>query len=190
MNKNKLAIFDMDGTLFDTKNVNYQAYSKALKLCGFEECIDYECYCDFCNGNNYKVFLPQIIENLSEEKMKEIHDKKKELYADSLVYARKNIHLFNIIELIKKEYVIALVTTASLKNVTDILEKFMVTEKFDLIVTQEDVRKTKPDPECFHLAMLKAGIDKENTIIFEDSETGLEAAKASGAQYVQVYGYN
>ena len=66
----------------------------------------------------------------------------------------------------------------------------MVTEKFDLIVTQEDVRKTKPDPECFHLAMLKAGIDKENTIIFEDSETGLEAAKASGAQYVQVYGYN
>lgn len=72
----------------------------------------------------------------------------------------------------------------------DILEAFEVYEYFDLIITQEDVRKTKPDPEGYLLAIEKSKVIKQNAIIFEDSETGMLAAKASGIDYVQVYGYN
>lgn len=188
--RNKLAIFDLDGTLFDTKNVNFNAYSQAIGECGFKVDIDYQYYCEFCNGNNYRTFLPTIITNISDQDMQRIHDIKKELYPNCLCYAEKNEHLFSLISLIKEEYVIALVTTASRKNTNDILQHFGVASHFDFIICQEDVCETKPSPEGFVKAMEIAKVDKNNTIIFEDSEVGLRAAEESGAKYVRVYGYN
>ncbi len=188
--KSKLAIFDLDGTLFDTKNVNYAAYSKAMKICGIEENIDYTYYCQLCNGNNYKVFLPHIVAGITDEKMWEVHDIKKQLYKKYLHLARINEHLFTMIELIRPKYQIALVTSASKDNVIDILNEFNRADKFDLIITQEDVGRTKPDPECFEKAILQSKVRLRDTIIFEDSESGIKAAKLSGAQYIRVFGYN
>lgn len=188
--RNKLAIFDMDGTLFDTKNVNFKAYSKALKECGFNIEINYKYFCEFCNGNNYKVFLPMLIPEIKVEDMQKVHDIKKQLYVEFIGNARINQHLFSLINLINKEYQIALVTTASKKNVNEILNSFSVSDVFDFVFSQEDVNVSKPDPEGFFLAMERAGVTKENTLIFEDSDVGIEAAQRSGAKYVKVYGYN
>lgn len=190
MEKNRLALFDLDGTLFDTKDVNFRAYSKALANCGIEANIDYNYYCKFCNGNSFRVFIPQIVSEISEERLYEVHQEKKRLYKDFLRYARKNEHLFSMIETMQNNYIIALVTTASRKNVEEILSEFNCQNKFNFIISQEDVNETKPSPECFIKAMKIAGIEAENTIIFEDSEPGIEAARASGAYYMKIYGYN
>lgn len=187
---NKLAIFDLDGTLFDTKSVNYEAYRKALELAGVVSRFDYDFYCEYCNGRYYKDFLPEIAPSITVEQMEEVHELKGKLYPNYLTLARKNDHLFCMIDLLKRDYMIALVTTASRRNVMNILEKFGGKELFDYIFTQEDVTKKKPDPECFFVAMREANANSSTTIIFEDSMTGLEAAKRSGASYVQVYGYN
>jgi beta-phosphoglucomutase len=95
-----------------------------------------------------------------------------------------------LINLIRAEYKIALVTTASRKNTIDIITTFGVNNLFDLIITQEDVIQTKPNPECFLKAMKIMEITADNTLIFEDSKEGLMAAELSGAKYMQVYGYN
>jgi len=188
--RNKLAIFDLDGTLFDTKNVNYAAYSQAMKECGISYEIDYQYYCKFCNGNSYKVFLPQIVPGISDVDMQKIHEAKNRIYKNFLGKAKKNIHLFSIINLMKEQYQIAIVTTASRVNTEDILYFFDAKDVFDFIITQEDVERTKPAPDGFIQAMNKADVSAEDTIIFEDSEAGLEAAAASGAKYVKIYGYN
>ena len=47
---------------------------------------------------------------------------------------------------------------------------------------------TKPNHEGFLVAMNRG--PREITLIFEDSDTGIEAAEKSGADYVRVYGYN
>ena len=186
----KLAVFDLDGTLFDTKDVNFSAYSKALEELGYKEKIDYMYYCDYCNGNSYKDFIPKILDAVSKESLEAIHKRKMELYPTFLGKARMNEGLFSLIRTIRGNYTVALATTASRQNVFDILDRFSVRDCFDIFVTKEDVTKVKPDPECFIKAMEKAGIAKEDTIIFEDSETGLRAAEASGADYLRVYGYN
>ena len=186
-----LAVFDLDGTLFDTKDVNFSAYAKALEDLGYKERIDYRYYCDYCNGSSYKDFIPKILGDVStKESLEAIHKRKMELYPSFLGKARMNESLFSMIRTIRGSYTVALATTASRKNVFDILDCFSVRDCFDIFVTKEDVSKVKPDPECFLKAMEKAGAVKENTIIFEDSETGLLAAKASGAEYLRVYGYN
>ena len=188
--KNKLAIFDLDGTLFDTKDVNYNAYQNAIKMLGIDSEIDYNNFCNFYNGKNYREFLPKIIPDITEEQMKNIHNFKKNIYTQYLDKARKNELLFLMIQEIKEKFYISIVTNASKKNVEDILEKFFVKKLFDLLITQEDVESPKPSAEGFLKAMRYFNISKENTIIFEDSEIGIQAADKAEVDYVRVYGYN
>lgn len=178
MNK-KLAIFDLDGTLFDTQEVNYLSYKQALEKQGFN--LDYEFYTKECNGKYYKEYLPLIIPNPSKELMETIHDLKTGLYKSNLYASKVNEHLFSIIESIKNEYYVALVTTASRKNCMDILNHFDKTKDFELIITHNEVEKVKPDPEGFFKAIEYFKVKSKDTIIFEDSPAGIEAAIRTGA---------
>ncbi len=183
----KLAIFDLDGTLFDTKDVNYYAYKEAVSKYGYN--IDYEYYCGYCNGRHYMDFLPQIV-GTDETILKSIHSDKKNLYSKYLDKAVMNEPLFQIIRLIKKECKTSLVTTASEKNCMDILNFFHVEKSFDLILTHEDIEKTKPDPEGFLRAMDFFAVSPKESVIFEDSEVGVEAARRSGAFYYKTFGFS
>lgn len=183
----KLVILDMDGTLFDTTDVNYYSYKEAIAEYGYD--VDHDFYKNEINGKHYKEFLPLFATD-DPELMEIIHDKKKELYPKHLNKARLNEGLIQTVRALRKTGVMAaLVTNASKKNVFDIVECFGLTKDFDLIITQEDISKPKPDPESFIMAMEHFGVKREETIIYEDSGVGLEAAKRSGAEYCQVYGY-
>ena len=107
-------------------------------------------------------------------------------YKHNLDKARKNEHLIEILKNMHATYYTAIVTTASRENTTDILKYFECEELFDLLVTQEDVSKVKPDPEGFVRAMEYFEVNSEHTIIFEDSEVGVQAAQASGASVMVI----
>lgn len=185
----KLAIFDMDGTLFDTTEVNYKAYKFALNEYGYDLHWDY--FREQCNGKNYKEFLKPIIGS-DEETMEQIHVKKKEVYFNYLNCAKCNENLLEIVRTMKSDnaFYTAIVTTASKKNCMELLMAFKVDKLFDLILTQEDIEYLKPNPQGFEKAMEFFEVSPEDTIIFEDSEIGLEAAKYSKANYIKVYGFN
>lgn len=57
---------------------------------------------------------------------------------------------------------------------------------FDLIITGEDVVKTKPDPEIFFKCMRYFNVMPKETVIFEDSDIGIEAAKDTGAWIIRI----
>ena len=175
--KTKLAIFDLDGTLFNTDNVNYKAYREALLPYGIE--LDRDYFVKYCNGRHYKEFVPKIMGN--SEHLEEVHDAKKDYYKKFLDEAVINRHLFAMIGAMRDKYYTAIVTTASRKNVEDILGRFGVLDSFDYCITQEDIHKPKPDPEGFILAMEHFGLAPADCVIFEDSDVGIEAARASGA---------
>lgn len=179
----KLAIFDMDGTLFNTNNINYYAYKEALDK--YNVSIDYDYYCNYCNGRSYKVFIPPLVNN-DEEKVQDIHKIKKNAYSKYLDKVKVNEHLFNIIDKLKKDYKIALVTTASKKNTYEILEYTKKKDLFDLILTADDIENPKPNPEGFLLAMNKYGVAPKDCIIFEDSEVGIEAAKKTNSNIFKI----
>ena len=126
MPKKKLAIFDMDGTLVDTKDVNFYAYKEALEEEGFS--LSYEYYCKFCNGRHYTVFLPPLVGE-DRELLTRIHNKKKAAYSKYLEKAKSNLHLISLIRIMKQEYYCALVTTASRKNCEELLNTFGLMEQ-------------------------------------------------------------
>lgn len=183
----KLLIVDLDGTLFDTRDVNYYAYKDAIAPYGYE--IDYQYYCEFCNGRHYLDFLPQITTQ-DKDILTAMHKAKKEAYQKHLDKAVMNRGLTDIIRLMRTEYKTAVVTTASKENCFDILKRFGLLDLFDLVLTHDDITKSKPDPEGFLMAMAYFGAKPEETIIFEDSDVGLVAAERSGALYYRTYRFN
>ena len=183
MSKDKLAIFDLDGTLFNTDEVNYHAYADAFGKYGVT--LDHDYYVNECNGRHYKTFAPAILDgNL--EHIEEIHEFKKTKYKEYLKYAKINTHLFDVIRSIRDTYKIAIVTTASEKNVEDILSFFGVRDLFDLLITQEDISISKPDPEGFLIAMEYYDVAPDKCVIYEDSDVGIEAARTTGASVIVV----
>jgi HAD superfamily hydrolase (TIGR01509 family) len=62
-------------------------------------------------------------------------------------------------------------------------------EYFEFLVSNEDVSRSKPDPEIYATAMARMGVVPAETIIVEDSLHGLEAARRSGAHLCQVSGF-
>jgi HAD superfamily hydrolase (TIGR01509 family) len=57
---------------------------------------------------------------------------------------------------------------------------------FSVVVTADDVKNTKPDPECYLLAASLLGVDVTNCLVLEDTNTGVTAGESSGAWVVAI----
>ncbi len=179
MNKNNLAIFDLDGTLFDTDQVNFKAYGEALESVGLS--LSHEYFHKHCRGKSFSEFLPPLTGG-NQALTDTIHTLKKKLYRDYLGLALPNRPLIEMAAMMKRnDYHVALATTASRENCGDILKRFGLENFFGMTVAREDVHEPKPSPEIFLKIMGFYNLSAERTIIFEDSPTGVEAARRSGA---------
>lgn len=174
----KAILVDMDGTLIFTDEVNFEAYKYAFNSKGiafnnsdFESTI----------GKTWSEFIPRI-SGINDPKIhKEIHLIKKEKYKSLLHKATINQPLLDLLELSKPKCKLALVTSASKENTFDILNFFKLTEIFNIIITRDDIKKPKPDPEGYLKAMNFLKVSPQETIIFEDSSTGVESGLKSKA---------
>jgi len=173
----------MDGTLYDTARANFLAYRIAMQEAGYP--LTEEMYQQCCvAGASYKTFAPQL--GIHAEDRKRVHDRKTELYPTCFGEVRENRALFRLLEYARREVYLVVVTTAARANAIRLLKYFHRESFFDAVITQEDVQHTKPDPEGFLTAMSRYGVRACDTVIFEDSEIGLAAAKATGASVFAV----
>lgn len=177
--KKRLAIFDFDGTLYDTVPANAAAYACALARHGVT--LDEQFFAEHCNGRYYRDFLPGLV-GQDEALIQQVHAEKTACFPDFYHLVRENRGLFQLLESIRPGYHIALVTTASRQGVVDILQRFHREELFELILTQRDVKRKKPAPDGFLAAMEYFGAAPSDTIVFEDAPEGIEAAHRAGVQ--------
>lgn len=183
----KLVAVDLDGTLIDTSRVNSESYRMALEEKGFT--VTEEHFMETCYGRHYLDFLPMLMGGSpSREDVEYVHERKKELYPSCIRYGRLNTGLYGILRSLRAtgEWAAALVTTGNSRNAREVLEAFGCGDLFDLVLTSADVVKNKPDPEGYRKAMEYFGVSPEDTVIFEDSTTGIAAARASGASVYTV----
>jgi HAD superfamily hydrolase (TIGR01509 family) len=90
--------------------------------------------------------------------------------------------------LVESGHRLAIVTGAQRPDVRLVLDGIAVGGHFEVIVTEEDVRRGKPDPEGFLLAASSLGVDPGATVVLEDSVAGVRAGLAAGMTVVAVTG--
>jgi HAD superfamily hydrolase (TIGR01509 family) len=66
------------------------------------------------------------------------------------------------------------------------MEAVQIADLFNIIVTQDDVERSKPAPDLFLLAAERMGVAPEKCLVFEDSGLGIEAAERAGMATVLV----
>ena len=77
-------------------------------------------------------------------------------------------------------------SSTHLENITTTLDVLGLGDFFAGIVSAEDVKRGKPDPEVFLTAAKRIGVEPRNGIVFEDALVGIAAAKAAGIRVVAV----
>lgn len=180
----KLIILDFDGTLATTEQANMEAYILALQEEGFSLSAE-----EF-NSRFFGMRCPEFLEAVGvkdAEQRERIRRRKIEIYPSLFDSVKLNEPLWNFAQDSRKRGVkVWIVSTGQIENLTNAMRHLGIEDMVDGLLSSNDVKEAKPSPEAFIKAMEIEGVTPAETLIFEDSVVGIEAAKASGAAYIKI----
>lgn len=187
----KLILFDLDGVLVDACEWHFHALNMSLeKNCNIS--INRRDHENKFNGSPTSVKLDILYK---EGKIKQ-KDKQK-IWNDKQSFTVEAIKKFSKIDnqkikmhkdLIARKIKIGCVTNSIRKTANLMLQKTGQINYMSLIITNEDVIKPKPDPECYLNAINYFQVSPKETLIIEDSDKGYKSAIDSGSHVLKVKG--
>ena len=188
-------LFDVDGTLADTEDVHRQAYNAAFKAAGLDwvwSAGRYHQLLSVCGGKErIRHFLQQ--EHLEsdlpadlDEYIAGLHAEKTSIYVSMMTAGR--VPLRPGVERLIREargqgLRLAIVTTTTPANVSALFKHSFGGHEddwFELVAAGSIVPRKKPAPDIYHYVMTKMGLSAAECLALEDSENGLQAARAAG----------
>ncbi|MGH8045722.1 MAG: HAD family hydrolase [Chthoniobacterales bacterium] len=177
-------IFDCDGTIADTMPLHFRAWTRAMKEFGgtFPEDLFYS----WGGIPTFKI-VEQLNAKYGTHMDAEVVPRVKEQYFVELI--PEVLPIGPVVALVKQFHGTAPMAVASgghREIVIKTLDALGLTQFFDAIVGAEDVQHGKPAPDPFLEAARRLNVEPTACLVFEDSPTGIEAAKAAGMQYVLI----
>lgn len=190
-------IFDFDGIIVDTEPLHYRAFQSVLEplRLGFS----WQDYIDIYMGlDDRDAFIEAFSsrgKTVNAEKLHDLIVEKAHIFQDII---KNGISAYpGVVDLIRKLHntciPIAISSGALHSDINPILHTLNITDCFDIIVTAEDVLKSKPDPECYCLALERliaqnpaATITPMRTFAVEDTPAGIASATAACLQVIAV----
>jgi HAD superfamily hydrolase (TIGR01509 family) len=184
----KAIVFDMDGVLVDARDWHYQALNRALRVFGYE--IDRYDHLVTYDG------LPtrRKLEILTRDGglphgLHAFINELKQIYTTELVqvHCKPSFQRQYAISRLKAEgYRLAVASNSVRKSVELFMEKSSLRQHMEILLSNEDVQRAKPDPEIYLKAFAALSLCPEEVLVVEDNEHGLQAARASGAHVMAV----
>jgi len=186
MHKINLIIFDLDGVLVEAKTIHYDSLNEAL---GPDFEIDWTEHLSTYDGlkTNQKLDMLSKNKGLPTSLHANIWKRKQELTLQKLRNLKPSQILIELMDsLVSDGYKIAVCSNSIRKTCLTVLSKLGIMEYMDLIISNEDVKNSKPHPEMYWKAISKIGCLPEQTLIIEDSPYGLLAAARSKSHILRV----
>ncbi len=184
----KAVLFDMDGVLIDAKDWHYEALNKALDIFGMA--IDRDTHLASYDGLPTRTKLNILTKSRGcPVKLHGFLNQLKQMYTMELAYARCRPvfqHRKAVNRLKDEGYKLAVCSNSIRQTIVLMMELAQLKENMDLLVSNEDVSRPKPDPEMYQKAIRYFNIDPTEALILEDNDNGVQAARASGAHVLVV----
>lgn len=190
VSKIKLIVSDFDGVLGSCKQAHQVALNQALATINSKFVISEEEQVSRFEGLSTKHKLSILVKEkgFPEDKIQQVFDLKQQLtfqaIEETLVYDPQLVSTFSKL---KHEGFLLFIASNAIRATLEIgLKKLGIFEFFDKIISNEDVKHTKPHAQIYLKAMVDAGVEPNETLIIEDSKTGRHAATRSGAHVCDV----
>lgn len=183
----ELFIFDMDGLIFDSETLYILAIKDIITKKGFEynEALIYKTI-----GTNEKTFkeilykeygdkfpIDNIAEEIDEEMLVIV-----EKYGLNFMQGAKEL-----LEILRNENkIIALASSSNKNKIISYLKRSNILDVFNYIISGNEVKNGKPDPEIFQKACDFFDIKNENAIVFEDSFNGIRASFSANIDAIMI----
>lgn len=181
MNK-KAFIFDLDGVIVDTAKYHFLAWQKLANQLGIDFTHEHnESLKGVSRVRSLEIILALGNVQATEAEKNKWLVQKNEEYLSYLVTMDEKELLTDVPRVLAflKEHQQFIALGSASKNARPILEKTNILHYFDAIVDGNDVSNAKPDPEVFIRAAQLVGVSNTNSIVFEDSVAGIQAANAA-----------
>jgi HAD superfamily hydrolase (TIGR01509 family) len=181
-------VFDMDGVLIDARDWHYEALNRALRLFGLE--ISRYDHLTTFDGLPTRRKLELL--SLQYHVPAALHDfinEMKQKYTLEIVEARcrpRYNHQFALARLQAAGYRMAVASNSVRRSIETMLERADLSRYFEFFLSNEDVTRSKPDPEMYDRAIARLGVSPPETLVVEDNQHGIRAAMASGAHVLAV----
>ncbi|MGM0123511.1 hypothetical protein IGI37_000883 [Enterococcus sp. AZ194] len=189
MTKVNGVIFDMDGLIFDTEMIYYQASQAVADTLGMP--FSLESYIQFIGISDeeleekYHEFFAEFGKETIQTFINDSYEKTLYLFSNDGAKLKPGVR--ELIDFLEKNNIPRVVASSNNRPTIEmLLDKVGLKEKFTTIVSAEDVTRAKPDPEIFEVACQKLGSKKEETLVLEDSRNGVLAAEAAGIPVMMV----
>ena len=202
LNGKKVFIFDLDGTLIDSVGIWNKVDQKLLSDLGNIEVPENVINLNrdrvvgsSKSGTPYEDYVLYLKEKYHLDKTKEeLHDYRCTIMMELLINGvTRTPYAKEVIELLKElGMTLVLATTTTRHNLETYCEEnedtkeLDIMNKFDLILTMEDVTYFKPNPEIFNKAIEQLSLKRDNVVIIEDSIVGIKAAVEAGIDCIAV----
>jgi len=174
----KALIFDLDGTLSDSLQLHVAAWNKVADIYGFK--FDPQIVYDM-TGSPTIAFARRIIDiykiDADPEEMVKI---KQHSFWDSAELLQPIEQVTKIVEKYHNILPMSVGTGACRKSAEVQLKTLQIYDYFDFIVTADDVKNHKPEPDTFLECARLMGVDPSKCQVFEDGDLGIVAAKTAG----------
>lgn len=188
----KAVLFDLDGTIADTDFLWKQAFEKILKAVGIYWIGWEELYSPNLRDRWNEVLSKDSVKAkqiklTSKELMTQTFNEIGQLLSKSTLDVRPGFWSLIYYLKIQRALKLGLVSNSYRVPVEMLLNALGIHETFDLIITGEDVKKTKPNPEIYLTAAKKLGVKPQEALVFEDSTYGAVSAVRAGMDTILIY---
>lgn len=177
-------LFDCDGTIADSMPLHYLAWRKALGEwnCDFDERLFYEW------GGRPTTEIVATLNALRGMSMpvQDVADRKEMLYYEFLPQLKVIPEVLEHIEAQHGRIPFAVVSGSTRESVEASLRSLNLLDRFDTLVCAGEYKNAKPAPDAFLMAAEKLGVKPEACLVFEDTEMGIQAARAAGMASVKI----
>ncbi len=192
----RAVIFDFDGVIIDSEALHLRAFNKALAQFDVEIKTEdyYKDYLGLTDADCFKMLRRQGRLKTDDRQIKSLVKQKNQIFEELAKTEGRIIEGVNdFLQMLSQNNIpMAIYSGAVLAEIELILERAKLRHFFETIVSAEQVKKGKPDPEGFTLALKRLNEKSCNTIlaeqciVIEDSWWGLEAARAAGMHTIAV----
>lgn len=181
-------VFDMDGVLIEAKDWHYEALNRALALFGYT--INRAEHLSTFDGlpTRMKLEMLSADRGLPRGLHGFINEMKQQYTMDIVHVACKPrfVHEFALSRLKAAGYRLGLASNSIRSTIELMMHKARLDGYMDLMLSNQDVSAAKPDPEIYTTAMRRLGVQPHETLVVEDNDNGVRAARAAGAHVMVV----